>query len=73
MKAVAIVGMTIPMLAAGLVAQDPLRDAKDLYASAAYEDALLTLTKLSSAGGRRIAAPDRGIPRFLPLRTRPER
>jgi hypothetical protein len=54
MKAVAIVGMTISILTASVVAQDPLRDAKDLYASAAYEDALLTLTKLSSAG----APPD---------------
>jgi tetratricopeptide (TPR) repeat protein len=50
MKAVAIVGMTLLMLDVGLAAQDPLRDAKDLYASAAYEDALSSLTKLSSAG-----------------------
>jgi hypothetical protein len=55
MKAVAIVGVTLLMLGAGLVAQDPLRDAKDLYASAAYEDALSTLTKLGSAGD---GAPD---------------
>jgi len=55
MKAVAIVGTTVLMLAAGLSAQDPLRDAKDLYASAAYEDALSSLTKLTSGGG---TAPD---------------
>jgi hypothetical protein len=55
MKAVAIVGVTILMLNAGVMAQDPLRDAKDLYASAAYEDALSSLTKLSSAGD---GAPD---------------
>jgi hypothetical protein len=51
MKAVAIVGIAFLVLNAGLMAQDPLRDAKDLYASAAYEDALSTLTKLSGGGG----------------------
>jgi hypothetical protein len=50
MKAVAIVGIVILTLQVGLGAQDALRDAKDLYASAAYEDALSTLTKLTGGG-----------------------
>jgi len=49
MKAVAVVGVAILALGAGLGAQDSLRDAKDLYASASYEAALSTLTKLSDA------------------------
>src|SRR5262249_54048577 len=32
-------------------ADDPLSVAKDLYAAAAYEDALTTLTKISETGG----------------------
>jgi hypothetical protein len=55
MKAVAVVGAAILALGAGLGAQDSLRDAKDLYASASYEAALSTLTKLSSADS---SAPD---------------
>jgi TonB family protein len=39
----------------GIGAQDSLTAAKDLYASAAYEDALSTLTRLAEGGG---AAPD---------------
>src|SRR5262245_31052355 len=50
MKAVGIVVLGIVALAAPAAAQDPLRAAKDLYASAAYEDALSTFTKLSSDG-----------------------
>jgi tetratricopeptide (TPR) repeat protein len=49
MKAVAIVGIALLVLEGALGAQDPLREAKDLYASAAYEDALSTFTKLSGA------------------------
>ena len=55
MKAVAMIGVAILALGAGLGAQDSLRDAKDLYASASYEAALSTLTKLSSADS---SAPD---------------
>lgn len=55
MKAVAVVGVAILALGAGLGAQDSLRDAKDLYASASYEAALSTLTKLSDAES---SAPD---------------
>ena len=40
MKAVAVIGVAILALGAGLGAQDSLRDAKDLYASASYEAAL---------------------------------
>jgi hypothetical protein len=55
MKAVAMVGVALLALGAGLGAQDSLRDAKDLYASASYEAALSSLTKLSSAES---SAPD---------------
>jgi len=55
MKAVAVIGVAILALGAGLGAQDSLRDAKDLYASASYEAALTTLTRLSSAES---SAPD---------------
>jgi hypothetical protein len=55
MKAVAVIGVAVLALGAGLGAQDSLRDAKDLYASASYEAALSTLTKLSSADS---SAPD---------------
>jgi hypothetical protein len=55
MRAVAVVGVAILALGAGLGAQDSLRDAKDLYASASYEAALSTLTKLSDAES---SAPD---------------
>jgi hypothetical protein len=50
MKALAIVGvMLVAVGGAGLTAQDPLSAAKDLYASAAYEDALSTLSRLDGA------------------------
>jgi len=55
MKAVALVGVAILALGGGLGAQDFLRDAKDLYASASYEAALSTLTRLSNADS---SAPD---------------
>jgi hypothetical protein len=55
MKAVAVIGVAILALGARVGAQDSLRDAKDLYASASYEAALSTLTKLSSAES---SAPD---------------
>jgi len=55
MKAVAVIGVAVLALGAGLGAQDSLRDAKDLYASASYEAALLSLTKLSGAES---SAPD---------------
>jgi hypothetical protein len=43
--------MSVPRLGA----QDPLASARSLYASAAYDEALKTLTELSSEGGGRIA------------------
>jgi hypothetical protein len=55
MKVVAVIGVAVLALGAGLGAQDSLRDAKDLYASASYEAALSSLTRLSSAES---SAPD---------------
>jgi TonB family protein len=55
MKATLIVGLVLVAAQVGLGAQDSLTAAKDLYASAAYEDALSTLTRLTEGGG---AAPD---------------
>ena len=46
---IALVGM-VGVGRAGLGAQDSLSAAKDLYASAAYEDALSTLTRITEAG-----------------------
>ena len=43
--------MSVPRLGA----QDPLASARSLYASAAYDEALKTLTELSAEGGGRIA------------------
>ena len=48
MKAIAIVGVVLVAAGAGLGAQDSLSAAKDLYASAAYEDALSTLSRLDA-------------------------
>jgi hypothetical protein len=55
MKAIVIVGVMLIAAAAGLRAQDSLSAAKDLYASAAYEDALSTLSRMDSGGGPDIA------------------
>jgi TonB family protein len=55
MKATFIAGLVLVATQVGLGAQDSLSAAKDLYASAAYEDALSTLTRLTEGGG---AAPD---------------
>jgi TonB family protein len=55
MKATLIAGLVVVAAHVGLGAQDSLTAAKDLYASAAYEDALSTLTRLTEGGG---AAPD---------------
>ena len=52
--ALAILGI-VGVGRAGLGAQDSLSAAKDLYASAAYEDALSTLSRLTEGGS---AAPD---------------
>jgi TonB family protein len=54
MRTTVIVGIALIAAATGLGAQDELRAAKDLYASAAYEDALVTLSHLD--GGS--AAPE---------------
>jgi TonB family protein len=55
MKATLIAGLVLVATQIGIGAQDLLTAAKDLYASAAYEDALSTLTRLTEGGG---AAPD---------------
>ena len=55
MKATLIAGLVLVAAQVGIGAQDSLSAAKDLYASAAYEDALSTLTRLTAGGG---AAPD---------------
>ena len=55
MKAKVIVGFLLVAAQAGLSAQDSLSAAKDLYASAAYEDALTALTRLTGDGS---AAPN---------------
>jgi TonB family protein len=55
MKATLIAGLVLVVTQVGIGAQDSLTAAKDLYASAAYEDALSTLTRLTEGGG---AAPD---------------
>jgi TonB family protein len=49
MRTIAIIGIVLVAAAAGVAAQDPLSAAKDLYASAAYEDALSTLNRLDGA------------------------
>jgi hypothetical protein len=56
MKTVVIVGaMLVTAGGARLNAQDPLSAAKDLYASAAYEDALSTLSRLDGAAAPGVA------------------
>jgi TonB family protein len=55
MKATLIAGLVLVATQVGIGGQDSLTAAKDLYASAAYEDALSTLTRLTEGGG---AAPD---------------
>jgi len=46
MRAIVVVGVMLVAAGAGLGAQDSLGAAKDLYASAAYEDALSTLSRI---------------------------
>jgi hypothetical protein len=56
MKAIVIVGVMLAAAGgAGLNAQDPLSAAKDLYASAAYEDALSTLSRLDGSAAPGVA------------------
>jgi hypothetical protein len=55
MKAIVIIGCALVAAQARLGAQDSLSAAKDLYASAAYEDALSSLTRLNGSGS---AAPE---------------
>ena len=56
MKAIVIVGvMLVAAGGAGLNAQDPLSAARDQYASAAYEDALSTLSRLDGAAAPGVA------------------
>jgi TonB family protein len=47
--AIVVVGIVLAAAAAGPRAQDPLSAAKDQYASAAYEDALSTLSRVDGA------------------------
>jgi hypothetical protein len=54
MRAILIIGVMLVAVEAGLAAQDPLGAAKDLYASAAYEDALSALSRIDSGS----TAPD---------------
>jgi hypothetical protein len=49
MRTTAIAGIVLMTAGIGLGAQDQLRAAKDLYASAAYEDALATLSRIDSS------------------------
>jgi hypothetical protein len=53
-----VIGFAVLALATAVAAEESLTAAKDLYASAAYEDALSTLTRLqaSTAAGAPIAA-----------------
>jgi Gram-negative bacterial TonB protein C-terminal len=46
MKAIVILGLFLAAVPAVLAAEDPLRAAKDLYASASYEEALTTLAAI---------------------------
>jgi hypothetical protein len=51
MKEILLVGLMVAAVASASEAQDSLDAAKDLYASAAYEEALSTLSRLSDGGG----------------------
>jgi len=55
MKTMFIAGIMLVAAAAAPGAQDTLSAAKDLYASAAYEDALSTLGRMDSNGGPEVA------------------
>jgi len=54
MRAIFIIGAVLVAARAGLRAQDTISVARDLYASAAYEEALSTLSRMDGA----TAAPD---------------
>jgi len=54
MRAIFIIGAVLVAARAGLTAQDTISVARDLYASAAYEEALSTLSRMDGA----TAAPD---------------
>ena len=54
-QAIVVGVMLVAAGGAGLNAQDPLSAAKDLYASAAYEDALSTLSRLDGAAAPGVA------------------
>ena len=49
MRAIFVIGVVLVTAGAALEAQDPLVAAKDLYASAAYEDALSQLSRLDDS------------------------
>ena len=48
MRAILIIGVVLVAARAGLTAQDTISVARDLYASAAYEEALSTLSRMDS-------------------------
>ena len=48
MKTIAVLGLLLAAVPAALAAEDPLLAAKDLYASASYEEALTTLSGIES-------------------------
>jgi TonB family protein len=50
MKAIVILGLLVVAVPAVRAAEDPLRTAKDLYASASYEEALTTLAGIEPSG-----------------------
>ena len=52
MRGFLIVGVVLAAAGVGIGAQDSLSAAKDLYASAAYEDALSTLNRMDRAAAR---------------------
>ena len=73
MRVILLVGLMVAAAASANAAQDSLDAAKDLYASAAYEEALSTLSRLSDGG---VSAPadypaDRRVSRFLSVRVGP--
>lgn len=51
MKAIVILGLLLAAVPAVFAAEDPLRAARDLYASASYEEALATLAGIEPSAG----------------------
>ena len=55
MKSMLLILVLLLVCTTALVAQDPLSTARDLYASAAYEDALSALERIDGGGGPDVA------------------